>query len=269
MRTFTGQRNESAGRDSSAVCDQDDPSAPHLPRMSLVRAARAMTLAMIEIANVNHRFGSRRVLADVNLTIGERRVGIIGANGSGKSTFARLLNGLLLPDEGTVTVDGIDTREDAKAVRRRVGFVFQNPDNQIVFPVVEEDIAFGLRNLKLAKDEIARKVDAVLERYRLAHLREHATHLLSGGEKQMLAISAVLVMEPRHVVFDEPMTLLDLRNKQLVMEIIGEIEQSVVLVTHELDHLRDFDRVILFDQGTVVADGRPGEAIRAYLRSMA
>ena len=228
-----------------------------------------MAFAMIEIANVNHCFGARRVLADVNLTIGERRVGIIGANGSGKSTFARLLNGLLIPDEGTVTVDGIDTRDDAKAVRRRVGFVFQNPDNQIVFPVVEEDIAFGLGNLKLPKDEIARKVDAVLKRYRLDHLRDHATHLLSGGEKQMLAISAVLVMEPRHVVFDEPMTLLDLRNKQLIMEIIGEIEQPVVLVTHELDHLHDFDRVIVFDQGAMMADGRPDEAIGAYLRAMA
>ena len=224
---------------------------------------------MIEISNVNHRFGARRVLADVNLTIGERRVGIIGANGSGKSTFARLLNGLLIPDEGTVTVDGIDTREDAKAVRRRVGFVFQNPDNQIVFPAVEEDIAFGLRNLKLPKEEIARKVDAVLKRYRLGHLREHATHLLSGGEKQMLAISAVLVMEPQYVVFDEPMTLLDLRNKQLVMDIIREIEQPVVLVTHELDPLHDFDRVIVFDQGAVMADGRPGGAIGTYLRAMA
>ena len=228
-----------------------------------------MAFAMIEIANVNHCFGARRVLAHVNLTIGERRVGIIGANGSGKSTFARLLNGLLIPDEGTVTVDGIDTRDDAKAVRRRVGFVFQNPDNQIVFPVVEEDIAFGLGNLKLPKDEIARKVDAVLKRYRLDHLRDHATHLLSGGEKQMLAISAVLVMEPRHVVFDEPMTLLDLRNKQLVMELIGEIEQPVVLVTHELEHLHDFERVIVFDQGAVMADGRPDEAIGAYLRAMA
>ena len=104
---------------------------------------------MIEVSNVSHRFGAHDVLKDVDLSIGERRVGIIGANGSGKSTFARLLNGLLIPDEGTVTVDGIDTRQDARAVRRRVGFVFQNPDNQIVFPIVEEDVAFGLKNLKL------------------------------------------------------------------------------------------------------------------------
>ena len=224
---------------------------------------------MIEAVKVNHRFGDHHVLRDVDLGISEHRVGIIGANGSGKSTFARLLNGLLIPDEGRVTVDGIDTRDDVKAVRRRVGFVFQNPDNQIVFPIVEEDVAFGLKNLKLPKDEIARRVDAVLERYRLGHLRERATHLLSGGEKQMLAISAVLVMEPRYVVLDEPMTLLDLRNKRLVTDIIREIEQPVVLVTHDLDRIRDFDRVIVFDEGRVTADGVPDAAIREYLRAMA
>ena len=224
---------------------------------------------MIAVSNVNHRFGTQHVLNNVTLEIRQRRVGVVGANGSGKSTFARLLNGLLIPDEGTVTVDGIDTREDAKAVRRRVGFVFQNPDNQIVFPVVEEDIAFGLKNLKLPKDEIGRRVDAVLERYRLAHLRDHASHLLSGGEKQMLAISAVLVMEPQYVVLDEPMTLLDLRNKKLVLEIIQEIEQPVVLVTHDLDHLSDFDRVIVFDEGRVVADEAPDAALRHYVKAMA
>ena len=228
-----------------------------------------MERAVIEVSGVTHRFGAHHVLRDVNLTIAERRIGVIGANGSGKSTFARLLNGLLIPDEGTVTVDGFDTREDVKSVRRRVGFVFQNPDNQIVFPVVEEDVAFGLKNLKLAKDEIGRRVDAVLERYRLGHLRDRATHLLSGGEKQMLAISAVLVMEPRYLVLDEPMTLLDLRNKELIIEIIREIEQPVVLVTHDLDHLRDFDRVIVFDDGRVTADGTPDAAIREYLRAMA
>ncbi len=224
---------------------------------------------MIEVSNVSHRFGACDVLKDVSLSICERRVGIIGANGSGKSTFVRLLNGLLIPDQGTVIVDGIDTREDVKAVRRRVGFVFQNPDNQIVFPVVEEDIAFGLKNLKLPKDEIVRRVDAVLEKYRLGHLRDRPTHLLSGGEKQMLAISAVLVMEPKYVVLDEPMTLLDLRNKQLVIEIVREIEQPVVLVTHDLDHLRDFDRIIMFDEGGVSADEPHDAAILEYLRVMA
>ena len=224
---------------------------------------------MIEVSNVNHRFGERRVLRDINLSIGERRVGVIGANGSGKSTFVRLLNGLLIPDEGTVTVDGVDTRQDVKAVRRKVGFVFQNPDNQIVFPIVEEDIEFGLKNLKLPKVEIARKVDSILRAYRLEHLRTSAAHLLSGGEKQMLAISSVLVMEPQYVVFDEPMTLLDLRNKKLVLDTIHTIGQPVILVTHDLDHLHDFERVIVFDGGEIIADGYPESAIRHYMQAMA
>ena len=224
---------------------------------------------MIEVCGVSHRFGERQVLNDINLALAERRIGVVGANGSGKSTFARLLNGLLIPDEGRVRVDGIDSRDDVKALRRRVGFVFQNPDNQIVFPVVEEDIAFGLKNAKFPKEEIPRRVDAVLERYRLGHLREQATHLLSGGEKQMLALAAVLVMEPRYVVLDEPMTLLDLRNKRLVLEVVRGIEQPVVLVTHDLDHLDDLERVIVFDEGRVIADDAPGPAIRRYVEAMA
>lgn len=258
---------EGTDRDSSRTSCLGSRAAPGLAETG--RGAARIVQAMIEVSDVHHRFGARDVLKAVNLHIGERRIGVIGANGSGKSTFARLLNGLLIPDEGSVTVDGFDTREDVKEVRRRVGFVFQNPDNQIVFPIVEEDVAFGLRNLKLPKDEVARRVDAVLERYRLERLRDHATHLLSGGEKQMLAISAVLVTEPRYVVLDEPMTLLDLRNRKLVAEIIRGIEQPVVLVTHDLDHVRDFDRVVVFDEGGVMADGPPETAIREYVRAMA
>tara|TARA_B100000029_G_scaffold202183_1_gene200456 strand:- start:1303 stop:1977 length:675 start_codon:yes stop_codon:yes gene_type:complete len=224
---------------------------------------------MFEISNVSQRFGERHVLKDISLRIGERRVGVIGANGSGKSTFVRLLNGLLIPDEGTVTVDGIDTRTNVKAVRRKVGFVFQNPDNQIVFPVVEEDLEFGLKNLKLSKQEIASRIDSILGKYKLEHLRQSAAHLLSGGEKQMLAISAVLVMEPSYVVFDEPMTLLDLRNKKLVLDTIHAIEQPIILVTHDLEHLEEFERVIVFEDGQVVADGAPDDAIRYYTQAMA
>jgi len=223
---------------------------------------------MFEISNVSQCFGERPVLQDISLRIGERRVGVIGANGSGKSTFVRLLNGLLIPDKGTVTVDGIDTRTNVKAIRRKVGFVFQNPDNQIVFPIVEEDLEFGLKNLKLAKAEITRRVDSILSKYKLEHLKQSATHLLSGGEKQMLAISAVLVMEPSYVVLDEPMTLLDLRNKKLVLDTIQAIEQPIIMVTHDMEHLRDFDRVIVFEDGRVVKDGAPDDAIRRYVQVM-
>lgn len=219
---------------------------------------------MIEISNVSHFYDARHALLNINAQLSEHRIGVIGANGSGKSTFARLLNGLLIPDSGRVLVDGLDTREDAKAVRRKVGFVFQNPDNQIVFPVVEEDLEFGLKNLKLSKENIRVRVEEVLKRYRLEHLRQSATHLLSGGEKQMLAISSVLIMEPQYLVLDEPMTLLDLRNKRIVLDAIKDIKQPLIMVTHELDHLHDFDRVIFFEDGQIAADGLPSEVTDYY-----
>lgn len=223
---------------------------------------------MIEVRSVTHRFGDRTVLKEVDLVLTERRIAVIGANGSGKSTFARLLNGLLLPSQGSVRVDGIDTREHGKEVRRKVGFVFQNPDNQIVFPVVEEDLAFGLKNLKLPREEVRVRVERALEQYGLAEYRNHPAHLLSGGQKQLLAISAVLVMEPSYVVFDEPTTALDLRNKRKITRFIHELAQASIVVSHDLDLLSDFERVIAFDEGRVVLDGSPKDVIGRYVEMM-
>lgn len=223
---------------------------------------------MIEIENVTLTYGDRTVLRDISLTFREKRIAIIGANGSGKSSFARLLNGLVLPTSGTVKVDGLDTASHGKDVRRKVGFVFQNPDNQIVFPVVEEDLAFGMKNLGFSKEEIARKTDEILKRYDMADLREHPAHLLSGGQKQLLAISGVLVMEPTYVVLDEPTTLLDLRNKRRITRAIDALEQTVILASHDLDLLQDFDRVVVFDEGRVIADDVPAQAIPFYVERM-
>lgn len=223
---------------------------------------------MIEIRDVSHRFGDRTVLRDLDLVITERRVAVIGGNGSGKSTFARLLNALLVPTTGSVLVDGLDTRRHAKAVRRKVGFVFQDPDAQIVMPLVEEDIAFGLKNLRLPKEEIARRVEGVLARYGLSRLRHQHTHSLSGGEKQLLALSSVLVMEPECVVFDEPTTLLDLRNKRMMLRVLEDLPQTAVVVSHDLDMLAGFERVLVLDQGRVVADGPPELAVPRYREMM-
>ena len=223
---------------------------------------------MIEISNLSLTLNDRPVLRDISLTLGEKRIAIVGANGSGKSSFARLLNGLHLPTQGTVRVDGLDTREQGKDVRRKVGFVFQNPDNQIVFPVVEEDIAFGMKNLGFSKAEIAAKTDEMLARYDLSDLRQQPSHLLSGGQKQLLAIAGVLVMAPDYIVFDEPTTLLDLRNKRRVTEAIDALDQTVILASHDLDLLEGFDRVLVFEGGRLVADDRPGPALDFYVRSM-
>ncbi len=224
---------------------------------------------MIVIENVRHGFGERTVLDGIDLALAERRIAIVGANGSGKSTLLRLLNGLVVPDQGRVTVDGLDTRIDGRAVRRRVGFVFQNPDSQIVFPVVEEDLAFGLKNRGLPKAEIAGRVEAALARFSLSHLRTEAAHHLSGGEKQLLAISGVLVMEPDYLVLDEPTTLLDLRNKRRIAAALDGLNEAVVMVTHDLDLVAGFDRVIVIDQGRVAADDRPEPALARYRAMMA
>ena len=224
---------------------------------------------MIQLHAVTHHFGERPVLQDLTLSLPERRIAVVGGNGSGKSTFARLLNGLLVPERGRVLVEGLDTRTDARAVRRRVGFVFQNPDNQIVLPTVEEDLAFGLKNQRLAPADIATRVDAILRRYGLEDFRHHPAHLLSGGQKQLLALASVLVMEPRYIVFDEPTTLLDLRNKRRLAQAIHALPQTAIVVSHDLELLRDFDRVLVFHEGRVAVDDVPSVALDAYVRSMA
>ncbi|MEP2530153.1 ABC transporter ATP-binding protein [Shimia sp.] len=224
---------------------------------------------MIEITNVSLSYGTRTVLHDISLTLSERRIAIIGANGSGKSSFARLLNGLVLPSTGDVQVAGLNTRNHGKDVRQKVGFVFQNPDNQIVFPVVEEDLAFGMKNLGFSKDKIAAKTTEILTRYDMQDLREHPAHLLSGGQKQLLAISGVLVMDPAIVVLDEPTTLLDLRNKRRIAAALDALDQTIILATHDLDLISDYDRVLVFEEGRVVIDDIPATAIPAYERLMA
>ena len=222
----------------------------------------------IELTGVTHRYGDRTVLAGIDLRLTEHRVGVLGANGSGKSTFARLLNGLVVPTSGRVLVDGLDTGAQLRAVRRRVGFVFQDPDAQIVHPTVAEDVGYGLENQGVPAAERAERVAEVLARYGLAGHADHPAHLLSGGQKQLLAIAGVLVMRPTRIVFDEPTTLLDLVNTRRVARVVEELEQSVVVVTHQLDLLHGFDRVLVVDGGRVVADDVPAAALAAYRRLM-
>ncbi len=221
---------------------------------------------MIELSGVALDRGGRRVLSGLDLALAERRIGVVGANGSGKSSFARLLNGLLRPTLGAVRVFGIDTAADPKAARRHVGFLFQNPDHQIVYPSVAEDLAFGLKNRGLPKAEIAPRVEAALARFGLAGFGERLVHELSGGERQLVALAGIMVLEPGLLVLDEPTTLLDLRNTRRVMAAVEAAGPPVVMVTHDLSLLETFDRVLVFDGGRLACDARPGEAIAAYRR---
>jgi len=219
---------------------------------------------MIQIQGVSHRYGDREVLTGIDLSLVEDRIGVIGANGSGKSTLARLLNGLVVPSTGRVLVDGMDTAHDGAGVRRKVAFVFSDPDAQIVMPTVVEDVSFSLRRHGLSKEEIAERVSDILGRFGLGGHADHPAHLLSSGQKQLLALASVLVTEPEVLVCDEPTTLLDLRNSRQVARLLESLPQRVVLVTHDHALLRGWPRVLVINDGRVVADGAAEQSIGHY-----
>ena len=204
------------------------------------------------------------VFEDLNLTVQEGSfVAVLGTNGCGKSTLAKHFNSILLPTGGKVYVCGIDTSNEDRilTVRRNVGMVFQNPDNQIVANVVEEDVAFGPENLGIASPEIRRRVDSALKQVEMYEYREHAPHLLSGGQKQRVAIAGIIAMEPRCIVLDEPTAMLDPRGRREVIDTIGRLNRekgiTVVLITHHMDEAAKADRVVVLNKGKVAADGTP------------
>ncbi|WP_284849964.1 energy-coupling factor ABC transporter ATP-binding protein [Corynebacterium rhinophilum] len=223
----------------------------------------------IDFSSVTVAFDETVVLDDINLTLSEQRIGIIGQNGGGKSTLTRLINGLGEPSAGTVTVDGINPSEQGKKVREKVGFVFSDAENQIVMTNVRDDIAFSLRRFKLSKAERTARVDAALERFGLLDFAERSPHTLSGGQKQLLALAAVLVIDPVLIIADEPTTLLDLRNRDRIKREFAQLDQQLIVVTHDLEFLMDFDRVICIDDHKVAADGAPQEVIDFYRDLMA
>jgi len=192
-------------------------------------------------------------------------VAIIGHNGSGKSTLAKHFNAILLPMGGRVFVSGADTADESLIleIRRRVGMVFQNPDNQIVATVVEEDVSFAPENLGYPPDEIRRRVDDALKIVGMYEYREHAPHLLSGGQKQRVAIAGVLAMGPECVVFDEPTAMLDPRGRESIIRVIRDLRDNrgvtVVLITHHMDEAVEADRVVVMSDGDIIMDGRPRE----------
>ena len=206
------------------------------------------------------------VFEDLNLSVKEGSfTAILGTNGCGKSTLAKHFNSILLPSGGKVYVCGLDTSDPNRlmAVRRNVGMVFQNPDNQIVANVVEEDVAFGPENLGIASPEIRRRVDLALKQVGMYEYREHAPHLLSGGQKQRIAIAGVIAMEPRCIVLDEPTAMLDPQGRKDVMDTVKRLNRekgiTVILITHHMDEAAQADRVVVLNKGSVAADGTPRE----------
>jgi biotin transport system ATP-binding protein len=212
------------------------------------------------------RTRTRELLQPTTLELTERRVAVIGANGSGKSTLLRLLNGLVLPSTGEVLVHGLDTARKGREVRKLVGFVFTDPLAQLVLATPADDVELSLR--PLIRDRSERRTEALrlLADAGLAEVAEQSVYDLSGGERQLVALTSVLAARPRVLVADEPTTLLDLRNRDLVRAALAALEQQVVFATHDLDLAAEADRVLVIDGGRVVADGEPAEAVAAYVR---
>lgn len=231
------------------------------------REQEATTIAepgTLRLDEVGVTVDDRVLLDDVTLELTAPRIAVIGANGSGKSTFARLLNGLMTPTTGTVTVHGLDALRERTAVRRRVGFVFTDPDAQILMPTPAEDLALSLRGRP--RDEIAARVQETLERHGLGAHADIPASSLSGGQKQMLALAAVLLAEPALIVADEPTTLLDLRNARRIGDLLLSQEAQVLIVTHDLELAARCDTAVLFDGGCVVDQGEPEAVIARYRR---
>ena len=209
-------------------------------------------------------FEGRVAVEPLSLRLTERRIGIIGLNGSGKTTLARMINGLAKPTTGRVSVNGLDTVADGTAVLRDVGFIFQNPQNQIILPIIRDDIGFGLKNRGMDKAAIDAAVDATLHRFDIQHLAKRRAHELSGGELQLCALAALTITGPKILIMDEPTNQLDLKNRALVERTMAGLEQDLIVITHDLPLLESFNRVLVFHQGRLHADTSPVDAIRLY-----
>ena len=221
-------------------------------------------MPLIEFRGAAVAYDGEQILAPLTVSLSEQRIGIIGSNGSGKSTTVRLINGLIEPTSGQVLYDGLTPDKRGKDIRKRVGFVFSDSESQIVMPRVSDDVAFSLRRFKLPREEVKRRVAEALERFDLTDRAENSPHTLSGGEKQMLALASVLVIEPDTIIADEPTTLLDLRNRRRIVRELMSLEQQLIVVTHDLEMLRGFDRVLVIDDGALAYDGAPDDAIAFY-----
>jgi biotin transport system ATP-binding protein len=221
---------------------------------------------LIEFDRVSVAFEGTTALDEVTLKLDQKRIGVIGLNGSGKSTFARLLNGLVKPTSGSVSVGGVDPATDDKAARAQTGFIFSNPDVQIIMPTVLEDVAFSLRGSGLKKPEIEAKARAILKRFEIEYLADQAAHSLSSGQKQLLAICAILVTEPKLIVADEPTALLDLVNsRRIARALLSDLPQQIVLVTHDLELAKGCDILVRFAGAKLVQIGEPSAVISSYL----
>ncbi|KPQ08232.1 MAG: biotin transport system ATP-binding protein [Rhodobacteraceae bacterium HLUCCA12] len=222
----------------------------------------------IELSDVTFSRDGRVVIDAVTLSLSERRIGIVGRNGSGKSTLLRLIAGLQAPDRGQIRVAGVDVMSDRKAAIRALGILFQNPDHQIIFPTVEEEIAFGLTQLGATRGAARARARAVLQAHGRADWADRSTHTLSQGQRHYLCLMAVLAMEPAAILMDEPFTGLDLPTTMQLNRILADLDQQLVVVTHAPALLEGFDRVLWLDEGRLRADGPAAAVLHDFTAEM-
>src|SRR3989338_10891701 len=226
---------------------------------------------MISIKSLDFRYEDELILKNINLELKDGcYTAIVGANGSGKTTLAKHLNALLLPINGSVIVDGIDTKKDQFSVRKKVGFVFQNPEDQLVYSIVEEDIAFGLENLGMETKEMKTKANQIIKELNIEYLAKKNVNMISAGQKQLAALAGVLAMSPKYIVFDEPTTLLDNKNKKNIMEVISKLNKEnkigMVLVTNILNDIKYADNVIVIRNGEIIFDDKKSKLNNKILK---
>lgn len=220
---------------------------------------------MLEIKNLNYSYpDGKKALKDINIKIYDNEtIGIVGANGAGKSTLIKTIVGIFLTDQGEIIVDGEKvTKKTLNSIRKKVGVVFQNPDDQLFMNKVYDDIAFGPRNYKLTEEKVKEKVERVMKELNIENLKDRSPNNLSGGEKRKVAIATVLSMEPSIILFDEPTSFLDPKGKRILIETLKGINTTKIIATHDLDMVKDnCKRVIVLKEGQVVADGKPKEIL--------
>ncbi|MEF2978999.1 energy-coupling factor ABC transporter ATP-binding protein [Subtercola sp. YIM 133946] len=229
-----------------------------------------MTTDSIEVSDLSVRLGDRLALDSVTLTLEARRIAVIGANGSGKSTFARVLGGLIAPTSGSLSVLGVDPVAERTQLRRLVSLVFSNPDAQIIMPTVAEDAAFSLRSARLPRSEVAERVREALDQFGLTELADRAAHDLSGGQKQLLALCGAVIRRPQLLIADEPTAYLDARNSRLIADhLLAPSDRRLVLVSHDLALAERCDVAVLFEDGRMLGLGDPADIVSRYEASLA
>lgn len=224
--------------------------------------------ATFEMTDVSLSRDGNTLLNDIGLSVFEKRIGIVGRNGSGKTTFARVLSGLVAPDKGDVRIFGIDVVNDRKAALRTVGILFQNPDHQIIFPTVEEELGFGLLQMGLSKADMQHQVAVVLNTFDKLHWAKAATHQLSQGQKQLVCLMAIIAMKPKVVILDEPFSGLDMPTRMQLTRYFDRIDAALVHISHSPETLQDYERIIWLDNGQIKQDGAATATLSAFTKHM-